>query len=269
MIQYFKLIALASLLSAGVGSLLAADTIRPSYENVRGPSFPCDGKLTNIEQMLCFEENLLLGPLDRLLAAVYADLSTKIAAELPVIVDDIVLAYPYRSIRALQDNQTEWLNGRKQFKSSEHLENYYKKRISHLASSYAELAGNDGSVEKTRYVIEDLSNASECESWTSEKTLGSSRHCILNVPNVRSFTIVIANGRFAAAYESLGSNYNQCRATHFGAMEELSQFLNIVLTDNGIELGGNKPGLENYYPTAFCNGPNHLGTYGGSIRIDD
>ena len=137
-----KTAALLLLLSVGVGNLLSADPIRPSYENVSGPSFPCDGELTNVEQMLCFEENLLLGSLDRLLASVYADLSTKIETELPLIVDDIVLGYSYRSIRALQDNQVEWIDGRKQFKSSEHLENYYKKRISHLASSYAELNGS-------------------------------------------------------------------------------------------------------------------------------
>lgn len=252
-----------ALLSAGVGSLLAADPIRPSFENVSGPSFPCDGELTNVEQMLCFEENLLLGPLDRLLAAVYADLSVKIATEIPVIVDDIVLPYSYRSMRELQDNQIEWLAGRSQLGKVDQLENYYKQRISHLASSYAEINGSDGDGEM-QVMFQPITDASECEEgWATDDTLSSSGHCVLRVPNKRNFSVVIANGHFAAAFESLGSNYNQCRATHFGAIEKLSQFLTIVLTDKGIELGGKKLGLENYSPTDFCNGPNHLGTYGG------
>ena len=262
MLQYFKSLCLALPFSVGVGSLLVADTVRPSYENVPGPSFPCDGDLTNIEKIICSEEHLLLGPLDRLLEAVYADLSIKMAIEIPVTVDDIVLPYSYRSMRELQDNQIEWLSGRSQFGKVDQLENYYKQRISHLASSYAEINGSDGNFQ-THYMIQPITDASECEGWVTADTLSSSGHCVLRVPNERNFSVVIANGHFAAAFESLGSNYNQCRATHFGTIEELSQFLTIVLTDKGIELGGKKLGLENYSPTVFCNGPSHLGVYGG------
>lgn len=262
MLKYFRLFGLALLLSVGVGGVLNADPARPSYENVHGPSFPCRGDLTNVEKILCFEENLLVGPLDRLLAAVYADLSAKIATEIPVTVDDIILPYPYRSIRELQDSQIEWLAGRNQFGKVDQLESYYKQRISHLASSFAEINGIDGNFE-THYKIQQITDASECEGWVTDDTLSSSGHCVLRVPNKRNFSVVIANGHFAAAFESLGSNYNQCRATHFGTIEELSQFLTIVLTGEGIELGGKKLGLENYSPTIFCNGPSHLGTYGG------
>jgi uncharacterized protein len=262
MLHFLRLVSSVSLMLLGMGSLLAADPIRPSYESVRGPSFSCDGDLTNVEEMLCFEENLLLGPLDRLLAAVYADLSVKVATELPVIVDDIVLDYPYRSMREFQDEQIEWLAGRRQFVRSDQLENYYKKRIRHLASSYAEINGNDGG-SKTHYMIQPITDSSECEGWAPDDTLSSSGHCVLREVYVRYFSIVIANGHFAAFYESHGRYYNSCRAAHFGAIEELSRFLTIRLTYKGIELGSKKLGSEEYSPTEFCSGPTHLVSYGG------
>lgn len=87
----------------------------------------------------------------------------------------------------------------------------------------------------------------------------------LPVPYIRNFSIIIANGHFAAAYETLGGTYNSCRSSHYGNVEELAQHLRLELTGNGVELGGTKLSLQQYEPTHSCNGPSSLGSYGSFI----
>ena len=242
MLFLLRLAGVAVFVSLGLGGMLSADHPAPSFENVRGPSFPCDQELTDIEQMLCSQpENLLLAPLDRLLSEVYVDLYT-LQNKAPTASGAISRNERDQSARELEAEQFGWLESRNQMQNAPQLESYYKQRISDLALSYVEAEGTD--------------------TWWFK---GEEN---LPVPYIRHFNIVIANGHFALTYESLGAGYNGCWLGYFGTVDELSEYVTLELTRTGIELGVSEVSLEHggrFRPSDRCNGPSFGGSYGGNI----
>lgn len=249
---------LASIITAGQACVVSAG---PDDLRVSAPSFQCEDAVTLAELSICNDESKFLRALDLMLAVVYSDLLSKIERELPVVLDEVLLDYDYRSAEELRAEQQAWLIERNNLQDLYEIEAAYKRRIKDLSWSYSELSGTNGRVVTTHYTRQEVDGPEECQAdfmrgWYDE----GSGHCVEEVPNYRVFSVVIANGHFVAEFGTLGPRYVGCWSeSYFGPVDRMAEVISIDVTNEGLLLDAANSG---YDPCGGWNGPEVFGLYG-------
>ena len=249
---------LASIITAGQAGVGLAG---PDDMRVSAPSFQCEDAATEAELIICYDDSQFLRALDLMLAVIYSDLLSKVERELPVLSDEARLDFNYRSAEALRADQQAWLVERNNLQDFHEIEAAYKRRIKDLSWSYSELSGANGSVLTTHYTRQEVDGPEECQAdfmtgWYDE----GSGHCVEEVPNYRTFSVVIANGHFVADFGTLGPRYVGCwSGSYFGPVNRMAEVISIDVTSEGLLLDAANSG---YDPCGGWNGPEVFGLYG-------